>query len=113
MGLTQGNGYLDNTGSSPFGAHADHNHSGDYEPKNAALLKSTKVSIAVADWSEGSASVDFPTGLTTYVGYIVDNGSQSEATTAELVVSTVGTTSITFGVTETPTDTIDIFILYL
>lgn len=124
MGLLQGNGCLDGSGNSPFGAHADHKHDSDYapknhnhdtsyEPKNAALLKATKVTIAVADWEEGSASVDMPEDATTYVEYVVDNGSSSVATTAELVLSEVGETALVFGVTETPEDDIDIFIIYL
>ena len=135
--ITASNGYLDGSGVSPYGAHKDHTHDGEggyapanhnhddkyspidhnhdsaYEPKNAALLKATKVTIAVADWEEGSASVEMPDGATTYVEYVVDNGSASVAKTAELVLSEVGEESLTFGVTDTPTDAIDLFILYL
>ena len=103
--ITPSNGYLDGSGVSPFGAHKDHTH--------ADLLKASKVTIAVADWEGESASVDLPEGLTTYVSYVVDNGSASAASEAELVLSAVGDESLTFGATTTPTDPIDIYVMYL
>ena len=112
--ILSSNGFLDGSGNSAFGAHADHTHDGEggYEPKNPALLKATKFTIAVADWEEGSASVEMPDGAT-YVNYVVDNGSASVAQTAELVLSEVGEATLTFGVMETPEDPIDIWVMYL
>jgi len=117
-------GFLDGDGTSPHGAHADHKHGDDYaaknhnhdsayEPKNTALLKCTKVTIAVDDWNEGSAEIDKPEGITTYVGYIFDLDSLSAATTAEITVSAVGTDTITFSADSAPSDPIDAYILYL
>ena len=135
MALDSFNGFLDGTGNSSFGAHADHSHDNDYaaknhnhddkysaidhnhdtayEPKNAAIVKATKVTIAADDWEESSATVEFPEGLTAYITYIVDNASASAATTAALELTTVGDSGLTFGVTTTPEDAIDLYILYL
>lgn len=113
--ITPSNGYLDGMGSYPYGAHADHTHdySGDFEPKNASLLKASKVTIAVADWEEASASVALPEGFAAYVSYVVDNGSDLVAKTAELVLSEVGEESLTFTVTDVPEEPIDVWILFL
>ena len=135
MALDSFNGFLDGAGNSPYGAHADHSHDNDYaakdhnhddkyaaidhnhdsayEPKNAALVKATKVTIAVDDWEDSSASVEFPEGLTTYIAYIVDNASASAAETAVLALTVVGDSGLTFGVTTTPESAIDLYILYL
>lgn len=111
--LTNGNGYLDGNGKSPYGAHADHTHDSEYEKKNASLLKATKITIEVADWEEGSASVALPEGCSAYVNYVVDNGSASVATTAELVLSEVGEATLIFGVTNVPEDPIDVYVMFL
>ena len=124
MALDSFNGFLDGAGNSPFGAHADHKHDTDYaakthnhdsayEPKNAAILKAAKVTIAATDWEEDTATVDFPEGLTTYITYIVDNASDEAATAAVLELTVVGDDGLTFGVTTTPEADLSLYILYL
>ena len=106
------NGYVDGSGSSSYAARKDHDHSSSYEPKNALLLKAAPVTIAAADWEEKAATVDYPTGLTSYVSYVVAAGSAAAATAAALVLSSAGEDGLTFGVTTPPETSIDLFILY-
>lgn len=98
-----GNGYLDGSGSSAFGARADHTH--------ADGVKAVKKTIKVADWSSKAAEVPFEEG--TYIGYQVDAASLSVANTAVLAFTSVGTKKLNFGCTNTPAANIDIYILYL
>lgn len=117
------NGYVDGSGSSSYAARKDHNHSGSYaaanhnhdnsyEPKNALLLKAAPVTIAAADWEEKAATVDYPTGLTSYVSYVVAAGSAAAATAAALVLSSAGESGLNFAVTTPPETDLDLFILY-
>lgn len=101
-----GNGYLDGNGNSPFAARADHTHDGD-----GVTLKAVKKTIKTTDWSSKAANVPFAEG--TFVAYEVAFASQSVATTAALVLSTVGTDELTFGCTTDPTANVDVYILYL
>lgn len=96
-------GYLDGNGSSPHAAHADHAHDG--------ALKTVKKTIKTTDWSSKAADVTFTEG--TYIGFIVDFASQSAATTAALVLSSIGTGKLTFGCTTDPASNLDVYILYL
>lgn len=98
-----GNGYLDGSGSSVFGAKADHVH--------AESVKAVKKTIKVADWSNKAAEVPFEEG--TYVGYQVDAASLAAATTAVLAFTSVGTKKLNFACTTTPSASIDLYILYL
>ena len=92
-------GYLDGTGNSPHAAHADN------------VLRAIKKTIKVTDWDNKAADVTFTEGV--YVGFIVDQASQAAATTAALVLSSVGTAKLTFGCTTTPAAALDVYVLYL
>ncbi|MBQ3478155.1 MAG: hypothetical protein IJH25_08295 [Clostridia bacterium] len=92
-------GYLDGTGNSPHAAHADN------------VLRAIKKTIKVTDWDNKAADVTFTEGA--YVGFIVDQASQAAATTAALVLSSVGTGKLTFGCTTTPAAALDVYVLYL
>ena len=96
-------GYLDGTGNSPHAAHVDHTHSG--------ALNAVKKTLKVTDWDNKAADVTFTEGA--YVGFIVDQASQAAATTAALVLSSVGTGKLTFGCTTTPAAALDVYVLYL
>ena len=91
-------GYLDGTGSSPHAAHADN------------VLRAIKKTIKVADWSNKAADVAFTEGAS--VGFLVDQASQAAATSAVLVLSSVGTNKLTFGCTTTPAAALDLYVLY-
>ena len=97
------NGYMDGSGTSPYSAHADHTH--------GEGLKAVKKTIKAADWNNKAADVTFTEG--TYVGFLVDHASQAAATTALLVLSTVGTGKLTFGCTTAPEAALDVYVLYL
>lgn len=103
------NGYLDGSGVSPYSAHADHTH--EDMPDNAKTLKAVKKTIKTTDWNNSAAEVPFTEG--TYVSHAVAFASQSAATAAVLVLSSIGTGKLTFGCTNTPASAIDVYILYL
>ena len=96
-------GYLDGDGASRHAAKADHTHAG--------MVKAVKKTIKVADWNDKAAEVPFEEG--TYIGYQVDAASLTAADTAVLVFDSVGTKKLNFSCTTTPTDPIDIYVLYL
>lgn len=96
-------GFVDGDGSSCNAARADHEHK--------TGLKAVKKTIKVADWNNKAAEVPFEEG--TYVGYQVDAASVAAATTAVLVLSSVGTGKLTFGCTTTPAAALDVYVLYL
>ena len=107
------NGFLDGTGNSAYAARADHTHegAGGYMPGDTPALKAVKKTIKVTDWSNSAADVAFTEG--TYVDYRVAFASQGAATTAVLVLSSVGTNKLTFGCTTTPEAALDVYVLYL
>lgn len=107
------NGYLDGNGNSAYAARADHTHdgSGGYLAGDTPVLKAVKKTIKVTDWNEKAAEVIFEEG--TYVSYAVAAASQSAATAAALVFTSVGTKKLNFGCTTTPEAAIDVYVLYL
>ena len=100
------NGYLDGPGNSPYSARADHTHDGD-----GKTLKSVKKTIKTTDWSSKAADVPFTEG--TFVAYEVAFASADVADTAVMVLSAVGTNTLTFGCTTDPTANVDVYVLYL
>lgn len=99
-------GYLDGNGSSRHSARADHTHAGD-----GVTLKAVKKTIKANDWNNKAADVPFTEG--TFVTFNPDAASAAAATTAALVLSTIGTNKVTFGCTTTPDAAIDVYILYV
>ncbi len=53
------NGYLDGSGKSPFGAHADHNHDDSYTEKNISYIKAFNETVAVSDWNSNKAEIAY------------------------------------------------------
>lgn len=98
--IQQINGYFDGPGTSPYSAHAD-----------APTLKVVKKTIKTTDWDTKAAEVPFTEG--TFVDYAVEFADKTVASTAVLVLSSIATGKLNFGVTNDPTADLDLFIYYV